>query len=130
MGRRGGGRGQGHMKGFRPGKEPAHLKKRAAKARLGEDAGRTQEWLVEALVDHGPEGIKRTMGRWSLVLLILAFFLAAGGVPAYRWSLFAGIGIYVLAVVCLFFWYRLRKQREAVDRMARSLGLDHSPPKG
>jgi Flp pilus assembly protein TadB len=111
------------MKGFRPGKEPPHLKKQAAKAQLGEDAGKAQKWLVDAMVDHGPDGVKKLVGRWAAILLVLAFVCAAGGALLYRWSLVAGILVHVLAAALLFFWYRLRKQQAAIDQLARSLGL-------
>ena len=37
------------IKGFRPGKEPAHLKKKRAEAQLGSDASWAQKRTVEAV---------------------------------------------------------------------------------
>ena len=43
-------RSQRPIKGFRPGKEPGHLKKQRAMARLGSDASWVQKQTVEAVL--------------------------------------------------------------------------------
>jgi len=116
--------GQRPIKGFRPGKEPVQLRKRRAKQQLGEDAGRAQKWMVDALVEQGPDKVQRLIGRWALGALVAGVVLVALGVPLYRWSTVAGIAAHVLAALLLFLWYRMRRQRGAVAEMARSLGLD------
>ena len=55
MGRKG--RGQRPIKGFRPGREPAYLKKQRAKARLGSDASWLQKQTVEAITGRNPREV-------------------------------------------------------------------------
>lgn len=111
--------GRGSMDGFRPGKEPDHLRKRRAKARLGEDAGWAQEKMIDAIGDRTPEEVQAMAARWSRGLLIAAIVLALVGAGLYFWSLLAGIAVHVLTIGVAFLWYRLRKQREQLVKMAK-----------
>jgi hypothetical protein len=119
-----GGGGQRHVKGFRPGKEPPQIKKREAQARLPDDAPAVQKWLVEALIERGPEGVQKLISRFALGIGIAGAVLAIGGALLYRWSIVAGVIVQILATVVLFLWYRIRSQKGAVAVMAKQLGLD------
>jgi Flp pilus assembly protein TadB len=126
MGRGRKARGQRPIKGFRPGKEPVQLRKRQVKEQLGEDAGRAQKWMVDLLVERGPDAVQRLIGRWALGAVAGGVLLAIVGVLLYRWSVAAGVAAHLIAVVLLVFWYRMRRQRSAVAEMARRLGLDRT----
>lgn len=112
---------QGPMKGFRPGKEPAHLKKKRAKAQLGKDASWAQKQTVEAVAGRSPEEVRRMVRRWTLGLILGGFMLAVLGVFLYGWSVFAGVAVHVLSLALLFLGYRVRKQGGALVEMADSL---------
>ncbi len=112
---------QGQVKGFRPGKEPPHLRKQVAKARLGKDASWAQKRTVDALAGQSPDDVRKTVGRWSTGLFGGALLLGVGGVFLYGWTVPAGVVAHLLAAALGFLGYRLRKQGEALAEMARSL---------
>jgi hypothetical protein len=114
-------RGQRATKGFRPGKEPAHLKKQLAKARLGSDASWAQKQTVEALAGKSPQDVRKMVRKWSLGLAVTAVLLTVLGVFLYSWSVPAGVVVHVLTAVLLFLAYRLRKQGGGFAELAGSL---------
>ena len=115
------GRGQGPIKGFRPGREPAHLKKQRAQARLGSKANWLQKQTVEAIAGRSPREVQAMVQRWGLGLVAGAFLLAPLGVFLYTWTLVAGVVVHVVTVALLVLAYRLRKQGPGLVDMAESL---------
>jgi hypothetical protein len=124
---RSGAEGPRHVKGFRPGKEPPQIRKREATARIPDDAPAVQKWLVEALVERGPEGVQQLIGKFGIGLAVAGAVLAIGGALLYRWHIWAGVLVQIIAAVALFLWYRVRAQRGAISLMAKQLGLDRRP---
>lgn len=116
MARYQGGR-QGPVKGFRPGKEPPQIRKRRAMQKYG-DVSATQERLIEMFSERSPEEAKRMMARWRVGLLAGAVVLGLIGAGLYLWTLVGGITLHALTVVLLVLWWRLLRQREALDTMA------------
>ncbi len=121
MAPRKGGRRQGPVKGFRPGKEPPHLKKQRARAQLGKDASWLQKQTVEAVAGRSPQEVRKMVRVWSRVLMAGALILAVVGVFLYAWALPAGIVVHAIAAVLLFLGYRLGKQGSGLVEMAESL---------
>ena len=128
MGRKGGnkkgGRSQKPIKGFRPGKEPAHVKRQRAKAQLGDDAGWAQKAMVDAVAGRSREEVRSMLVRWTLGLLIGAIVLGVLGLFLYGWSPVAGIATHLVAISLLVLWYRVRKQGARLAEMADNLGLN------
>ena len=122
--KKGGGRsrgGQPPIKGFRPGKAPAQLKKQMAKARLGSDATWLQKHTVEAIAGRSPQEVKAMVRKWSVGLGVGAALLAVLGFFLYAWSVVAGVVVHVLTAVLFFLAYRLRTQGRGLAEMAGSL---------
>ena len=109
------------VKGFRPGKEPAHLRKRRAKAQLGADASWAQKQAVDAVAGRTPDEVRSMVRRWSIALFAGAVLLALGGALLYAWSTVAGVVVHVVAAAAAFLGYRLRKSGEQLAEMAGSL---------
>ena len=125
MGKKGGGR-RGHgaqrsMKGFRPGKEPTHLKKQMARAQLGSDASWIQKQTVEAVAGKSPQEIGAMVRKWTVGLVVGAVLLGVLGVFLYAWSLAAGVVVHVLTVGLLFLAYRFGRQGQGLEDLAKSL---------
>ena len=118
MGKKGGG--QRPVKGFRPGKEPAYLKKQRAKAQLSSDASWGQKQTVEAIAGRSPQEVQKMVRRWIYGLLAGAVVLGVLGGFLYAWSPVAGVVVHVLMLVVLFLAYRLRKQGRGLVDMAKS----------
>jgi Flp pilus assembly protein TadB len=119
MARGRGGRGQQRpVRGFRPGKEPPQIRKQRAREQIGDDANWAQKRLVDALAERSPAEARAMMRRWRVALLAVAIGLVLLGAALYIWSLVAGIIVHVLAVVVLFFWLRLHRQRKDFEAMA------------
>ncbi len=115
-------RGGGHpIKGFRPGKEPKHLKQQRAKAQLVADASWAQKQTVEAIAGRSPAEVRKMVRTWTLGLLSGAVVLGVGGVFLYAWTPIAGGLAHVLTAVLLFLAFRLRKQSSGLEEMAQSL---------
>lgn len=112
---------QPQIKGFRPGKAPAHLKKKRAKAQLGKDASWAEKQTVEAVAGRTPEEVQKMVQRWTVGLSVGGALLAVGGFFLYGWSTVAGIVVHVLAAGVFFLGYRIRKQGAALAEMAGSL---------
>ena len=120
-GGRGAGGGQRPVKGFRPGKEPPHLKKQRAKAQLGGDASWAQKQAVEAVAGRSPQEVEAMVRRWTTIVLVAALLLAAAGAFLYAWSTVAGVLVHVLALALFFLVYRIRKHGQGLVEMARSM---------
>jgi len=114
-------RSQRPIKGFRPGKEPGHLKKQRAMARLGSDASWVQKQTVGAIAGRSPREVQTMVRTWKVGLVAGAFLFAILGVFLYAWSLVAGVVVHVLTVVLLVLAYRLWKQGSGLVEMAESL---------
>lgn len=104
--------------GFRPGKEPPHLRKQRAKASLGEDATWAQRKMIDAIGDQSPGEVRKMVGRWTTILLTAAVALAAGGLFLYGWSTAAGIAVHFVALLVGVVWLRIRTQRDQIIEMA------------
>jgi Flp pilus assembly protein TadB len=126
MARQGRGGGQRPIKGFRPGKEPPELRKRRAKEQYG-DVSATQERLIEVLAERTPGEARRLIRRWRIGLLAGAIVLAVVAAALLAWSWIAAAIAGVLAVVLLGLWWRMNRQREALEAMADAVG---GPGKG
>lgn len=109
------------VRGFRPGKEPAHLKKRRAKSQLGADASWAQKKAVDAVAGRTPQEVRAMVRKWSLVLMAAALLLAVAAVFLYGWSVPGGIAVHVVSAALLFLGYRVRKSGEGLAEMAGSL---------
>lgn len=120
MARGPGGGPQRPIKGFRPGKEPPQLRKQRAKQQLG-DMNAAQERLVELFASRTPDESRALMRRWRIGLLTAAIVLAVAGVPAYAWSVIAGVVLHVLAAAVAVVWWRLWRQREGLEAMAEAV---------
>jgi hypothetical protein len=118
--RKGGGH-QRPVKGFRPGKAPAHLKKQRAKAQLGKNASWGQKQAVEAIAGRSPEEVRKMVQMWSRGLFGGALLLAVAGAFLTGWAVPAGVAAYVVSAVLLFLGYRLRKQGAGLVEMAETL---------
>jgi Flp pilus assembly protein TadB len=116
-GRRGRGQ-QQPIRGFRPGKEPAHLRKQRAKQQLGPDANWAQKRLVDALADRTPDEARAMMRRWRMAILIGVMVLAVVGALLYAWSIIAAVVVHLLAVGLFLFWVQLRRKRRDFETMA------------
>lgn len=115
------GRGQPPIKGFRPGKAPPQLKKKRAKALVGDDASWAQKQTIDAIAGRSPKEVEGMVRKWSFGLLAGAVLLAVVGVPLYRWAAWAGVVVYVLGVVLVVLAYRIRKQGPGMVQIAESL---------
>lgn len=109
------------VKGFRPGKEPAHLKRQQAKAQLPKDATWAQKQTVEAIAGRSSDEVRRMVQRWSLGMGAAGVVLAVLGFFLYSWLWPVGAVVHVLALVLLFLAYRIRKQGPGLEEMADSL---------
>jgi len=115
---------RGHQppaKGFRPGKEPAHLKKQRAKAQLGADASWAQKQTVDAVAGRTPQEVRSMVKRWSTGLFVGAGLLAVGGAFLYGWSVPAGVAVHVISAGLLFLGARVKKSGPGLVDMAGSL---------
>ena len=109
------------MKGFRPGKEPAHLKKQRAKQQLGSNASWAQKAAVDAVAGRTPQEVRAMVRRWNLMLTGAGLVAALGGVALYAWSVPAGIVTHVLAAGLLFMAYRVRRSAAGLEEMSGTL---------
>ncbi len=117
-GRRGGGR-QQPIRGFRPGKEPPHLRRQRAKAQLGPEANWAQKRLVDVLADRSPEEARAMLRRWRIVLLSATVVLVLLGVLLYVWGwTLVGVLVHVVAVVALLFWLQLQRKKNDFETLA------------
>jgi Flp pilus assembly protein TadB len=118
MGRRGSGQGpQRPVKGFRPGKEPPHIRKQQAKQQFANVDAR-QERLIEMFAERTPAEAKQLIRSWRNRLLAGAAVLGVLGAVLYVWSLIAGLIAHAIAAVVLFFGWRFHRQRGALEAMA------------
>ena len=121
MGRRRGQSGmQQQVKGFRPGKEPSSLRKRALKQQMGEMSA-TQERMVELFADRTPQEARAMIGRWHTGTLIAGIVLSILTVLAWSWSWIAGLVVGLIATAVLFSHLRLRAQRAQLEQMAEAV---------
>ena len=105
------------MKGFRPGKEPPELRKRRAKEQFG-DVNATQEHLIALFAERTPEESRGLLRRWRVGLMTGAVVLGVLAALLLTWSLIAAVIAGIFAGVLLFLWWRLHRQREALEAMA------------
>jgi len=108
-------------KGFRPGKEPAHLKKQRAKAQLPKDATWAQKQAVEALAGRDPREVRRMVQKWSVGLMSAGVILAIVGVFLYGWAVPAGVAVHLLAAVVFILGVRVKRQGAGLVEMAERL---------
>ena len=118
MGRKGRDRDRKPIAGFRPGKEPPELRKRRAKARMGDDATWAQKQMLDVVGDRSPDEVRAMVRRWTRIFLAVGLLLAVVGGLLYRWSLWAGIAVHLLTLAVAFLSYRLRSQRDRFVEMA------------
>lgn len=107
--------------GFRPGKEPPQLRKRRAMERFG-DVGWAQERLIAVFAERSPAESRKVIRRWTLALLAVGIVLAVAGAALYVWSVIAGVVVHVVAAVVVVLWWRVHRQREALEAMADAVG--------
>lgn len=118
MSRRGRGQApQRPVKGFRPGREPPQVRKQQAKRQFGKVDAR-QERLIEMFAERSPTESRQLMRRWRAGLLTGTILLGILGALLYNWSVVAGVASHIAAGVVLFFWWRLYRQRDALEAMA------------
>ncbi|MDA1104409.1 MAG: hypothetical protein O2956_12545 [Gemmatimonadetes bacterium] len=118
MAARKGGGPQRPVKGFRPGKEPAHLKKQRAKAQLGKDASWAQKQAVDVIAGRSPQEVRKMVQRWSRGVIAAAVLLAIVGAFLYGWAVAAGITAHVASAGLFFLGYRIGKQGSGLVDMA------------
>jgi len=109
------------MKGFRPGKAPAHLKKKHAKAQLGADAPWAQKQAVDLVAGRSPTEVRAMVKKWTLGLFAAAGVFGIGGFFLYGLWLPAGIVAHVIAVGLLVVGYRMTKSGKNLVELAGSL---------
>lgn len=108
---------QRHVKGFRPGKEPPHMRKQMAKQQFGE-LSPAQERMVEMFAERSPEEARGLIRRWRIGMLAAAIVLAVLAAGLFAWSWIPAVIVGILAVVALFLWLRLRSQSAELEKVA------------
>lgn len=111
---------QPQVKGFRPGKEPAHLKKRALKEQMPEMSS-AQERMVDLFADRTPEQARAMLAKWRTGTLIAGIVLSILAVLAWSWSWIAGAVVALIATGVFFAHFRLRAQRAQLEEMATAV---------
>lgn len=109
---------QPQIRGFRPGKEPAHLRKQRARQQMVGDVSGAQEKLMDLFAEKGPEESRALIRRWQLGLLIGALVLAILGAALYFWAVTAGVVVHVLAAGVLFLWWQVRRKQKDLEAVA------------
>jgi hypothetical protein len=112
---------QPQIKGFRPGKAPAHLKKQHAKAQLGSRASWAQKAAVDAVAGRSPAEVRAMVKKWSTAATVGALLLGVAGVFVYGYSVPGGVAVHVASALLLFLGYRVRKSGEGLVEMADSM---------
>ncbi|MEJ2540752.1 MAG: hypothetical protein P8188_12410 [Gemmatimonadota bacterium] len=120
MGRRRGQEYQPQVKGFRPGKAPATLRKKQAKQQMGE-MNAAQERMVDLFADRSPEESRTLISRWVTGSLVGGIVLSILAVLAWTWTWIAGLPLAILAAVVFFSHFRLRAQRAQLEEMAEAV---------
>ncbi len=108
---------QPQLKGFRPGKAPPELRKRAAKQQMGE-MNAAQEKLVDLFAGKSPEASRKLIARWLTWTLVGAILLTLLSLLAWSWSWIAGVPVSLLAGGLFFVHIRLRRQRSQLEEVA------------
>lgn len=109
------------IKGFRPGKEPAHLRKQRARAQLGSQGSWAQKAAIDAVAGRSPAEVRTMVKRWSAAAFGGALLLVVVGLFLYGWSVPAGVAVHVVAALLLFLGYRVRKSGQGLVDMAGSI---------
>lgn len=112
---------QPQMKGFRPGKEPPHLKKKFAKAQLGADASWSQKQAVDLVAGRSPQEVQAMVQKWSFGLFAAAGVFGIGGIFLYGLAVPAGVAAHIVAAVLLALGYRIRTSGQGLVELAESL---------
>lgn len=86
------------------------------------DVGWAQERLIAAFAERSPAESRTMIRRWTLTLLAAGIVLAVVGAALYLWSVVAGVVAHVVAAVVLVLWWRIHRQREALETMADTVG--------
>jgi Flp pilus assembly protein TadB len=120
MGRRRGQEQRPQVKGFRPGKAPAALRKKQAKQQMG-DMNAAQERMVDLFADRSPAESRKLISRWVTGSLIGGVVLSILAVLAWTWTWIAGAPLAILAMVVFFSHFRLRAQRAQLEEMAEAV---------
>lgn len=108
---------QRQIKGFRPGKAPPQLRKKAAKQQMGEMT-KAQERMVDLFADRSPAESRKLISKWVTGTLIGGIVLAILSVLAWMWTWIAGIPVTIAAGAVFFSHIRLRAQRAQLEQMA------------
>lgn len=120
MGRRRGQQQQPQVKGFRPGKAPASIRKKQAKQQMG-DMNAAQERMVDLFADRSPAESRKLISRWVTGSLVAGIVLSILAVLGWSWTWIAGVPLTILATVVLFSHFRLRAQRAQLQEMAEAV---------
>lgn len=121
MGRRRSVRGQQpQVKGFRAGKQPKSLSKRALKQQMPE-MNRAQERLVDLFADRSPEESLKLVGQWHRYSLLAGIVLSVLSVLGWTWSWIAGVLIALPAAAAFFIHLQIRGQRSELEQMAEAV---------
>ena len=110
------------IKGFRPGKEPAHLRKRQAKKDLGKDAPASQKKIIDLVAHKTPGQVHAMVTRWMRGAILLGALLVVAGYFLFGWHWLAGGGALLLAVVLFVLAWRMRGQRSNFVQIAEMVG--------
>lgn len=110
-------RSRNRVKGFRPGKEPPHLRKQAARQQFA-DLSPAQERMVELFSDRSPQESRAMLAQWRRLSLGAAIALLLLAIAAWWWTPIAGVVVGLAAVAAGFIHLRLRLQRAALESMA------------
>lgn len=120
MGRRRGQQQQPQVKGFRPGKAPASIRKKQAKQQMG-DMNAAQERMVDLFADRSPAESRKLISRWVTGSLVAGILLSILAVLGWSWTWIAGVPLTILATVVFFSHFRLRAQRAQLEEMAEAV---------
>ena len=108
------------VKGFRPGKAPAPLRKQQAKRQMGE-MNAAQERMVDLFADRSPAESRKLISKWVTGSLVGGIALTLLAVLAWSWTWIAGLPVAILAAVVVFSHLRLRAQRAQLEEMAEAV---------
>jgi hypothetical protein len=111
---------QPQVKGFRAGKQPKSLSKKALKQQMPE-MNRAQEKLVDMFADRTPAEGRKLIAGWQRTSLVAGILLSVLTVFAWMWSWIAGIGVGLLAAAAFFVHFQVRSQRAQLEQMAEAV---------